>query len=772
MVAILLSALVTCVAAVFLGQAALRLSGAEEWSWLAPSIGISIVMLIAVTQNHLPGRTATAAVIVALLTIAAIAWCVTDRRHLPPSKGVLAAVPVAFLVLVPFLAAGRPGILGMSLDNDMGSHMQFVEIYLSAAVEHITPMRSDYPLGPHATVALISKGFGMRVDRAFAGWTMALPLINAWTAVALARRSSWPKQVLAATVVGMPFLVAAYYGEGSFKEVLQANLVLAVVLFFAGYGPKLGRGKWVPLAILVGGIASVYSVTGFPWPAMIAGIWLVGLLIQAVRRGEAGRIPAILKAELPALGIGIAVLIIELIPQARRLHNFVHMDLGGGGIITPKSNLGNLAGQLPGWEGFGIWNNQDFRFPNPTHWGDVWIGMMVLLCLFGACWAFRRGRWLLPLVAAGAMVIWALSIHSQSPYVVAKGLVVASPLLVTLAVFPFVDDGGGSRPASAESTRALLGRIRARPLSVGLAALLALLVFFRVGGADLTALRFSPIGPTEHVEQLRELQPVIEGKRTLFLGGDDFIEWELPRVSVEPAVLAGGENVPFRDEKKFVPLAPVDWDSFDAATLNEYAYVITTRDAGSSAAPPEFHLVASTPEYQLWRRVGEVAERKVLPGEAEGGSGAVLECDGPEARKIVSEGGIAAIRPQPVVIQPPAVYAGTSTTVPLELPLGTWQLDLSYISTRPVRVEDGALRKTMPAMLEPLGQRWPLGRLKSSGEPSAMTLSVTKNLLTPPGTAAVLGPITATPVGSRDKVVPIAKACGRFVDWYQPAKRP
>lgn len=766
MAQILFSAFLTCLGSLFVGQAALRLAGAREWSWIAPSVGMSILMLIAVPQNHLPGRTATDAVILAVVTLAAIVWCASDRAHLPPWKGILAALPVAFLVLVPFLTAGRSGILGMSMDNDMGSHMQFVEIYLSRVAEHVKPMRVDYPLGPHAMVAVISEGTGMRVDRAFAGWTMALPMLSAWTAVALARRSSWPKQVLAATVVGLPFLMAAYYGEGSFKEVLQAILVLAFVLVLAGYGPKLGRGRWVPAALLIGGIASVYSVTGFPWPAAILGLWALGMLVRAIARGEAGGIPAVVRRELPAIGIGVAVLVVELLPQAHRLYEFWKINLGNGSIITPKENLGNLAGPLPGWEGFGVWNNPDFRFPNPSHWGDFWIAIMVVLAVFGAYWAFRRGRWLLPLAAAASMVIWALSIPSQSPYVVAKGLVIASPLLVMLVVFPFVDDGDG-RP---ESLRTLWGRIRAAPLTVGLATLVALLVFFRVGIADLQGMRASMIGPTAHVEELRTLQPRIEGKKVLYIGGNDFIEYELARTAVRPAILAGGEYVPFSSEKPLAPSTTLDWDSFDAPTLNEYQYAITTRDAGASAPPPQFHLVATTPEYQLWKRVGAVQERSILAGEANGASGALLECNTPEGRKIVQGGGIAALRAQPVTLQPPFVTAGTSEQMAFELAAGTWELDLPYISPREVEVEDGSFHATLPANLDPLGQRWPLGRFTSDGQPSTMTFSVSKNLLTPSTSAAVLGPITATPAGSHDRIVPIRQACGRYVDWYRAAK--
>ena len=201
--------------------------------------------------------------------------------------------------------------------------MLFVEQYLSEAVTDVTPLRPDYPLGPHAMVALIAEGFGIRVDHAFAGWTMALPILNAWTALALVRRASWLKQAMTATVVGMPFLVAAYYGEGSFKEVLQAGLVLAVALLFSGYGPELGRGRWVPLALLVGGIVSVYSVTGLPWPVddrrAVADRHRGDGGLR--RRGTDGLKDAVLR-ELPSVGIGLAVLFVALLPQVRRIHSF------------------------------------------------------------------------------------------------------------------------------------------------------------------------------------------------------------------------------------------------------------------------------------------------------------------------------------------------------------------------------------------------------------------------------------------------------------------
>ncbi len=50
-------------------------------------------------------------------------------------------------------------------------------------------------------------------------------------------------------------------------------LVLAVALVLAGRGPRLRtRWRWVPIALLLGGIISVYSLSGPAWPAAFLGL--------------------------------------------------------------------------------------------------------------------------------------------------------------------------------------------------------------------------------------------------------------------------------------------------------------------------------------------------------------------------------------------------------------------------------------------------------------------------------------------------------------------
>jgi hypothetical protein len=765
MAATLLSVVVTCISSLFLGQAALRLAGAREWSWLAPPVGLSVGMLIAVPAIGVPGESTTMAVVIAVLTVAAIAWCLRSPEHRPPIAGLVSVIPVVFLTLIPFLAAGRSGILGVTVDNDMAAHMSLaIEAFLGEGANYPHPPLLDlYPVGPHATVAVIAETFDVGVVHAFTGWSMALPVITAWTALALLRRGGWLKQTIVATLVAMPFLVTAYYAEGSFKEVAQAGLVLAVVVFFAGSGPSLGRGRWVPLALLLGGIVSVYSVTGLVWPVMIGGLWLLGEAAGRIARRGIGGIWEEVRRELPSIGIGAAVLVVPLLPQASRIALFISENSGSNGIIVPRDVLGNLVGPLPVWEAFGIWDNPDFRLPaTPPFSGGLWTVFIVALVVLGALWMLRRGRWLLPLAAAGSLAIWAVSKDSQSPYVVAKALVIASPLLMATAVLALVEHLPEQLPRRISSPI----RVPTRALPTALATLLIAALAFQVGSSDVRALRSTPVGPTDQEEQLRQLRPLLDGEPTLFLGDDDFIKWELVGVFVATPVF-GGEESMIRPGKGWTRGMALDFDTVDAATLNSYRWVITTRDAAGSEPPPQMHLVKSTESFELWRREGQVLERQTL---AEGGAaGAILDCKTAKGRAVLSGGGVVAVRPRPVEAEGMPLAPGGEATLELSLAPGRWDLTSSYLSRLPIDVSAAGLDATLPPNLDRPGPRWPIGEIAVRGKaPTVLTFRVGEPLFAPNMVVANLGTIVATR-RAPERVIPIARACGRYVDWYRPA---
>ena len=746
MILILLSALITCVVALSLGQAALRLCGAAQWSWMAAPVGISILMLLATPARYIPGRASTTALIIAVLTVASIYWCARAPQHRPPLFGLIAAVPVALLALIPFVVAGRAGTLGVGFDNDMASHLSWVEAYMSHSVAQVSPLPSYYPLGSHAVVAALSAGLGARADLMFAGFTIALPLLTAWTALHALRRPNWFGQLLVATVVGMPYLVAAFLSEGAFKEVLQAQLVLAVALWLEFPVPAVGRWRWAPMALLVAGIVSVYSLNGLPWPVAFLGLWLVVRTALQIRAAGVRAVAAEFRSQLLGMAVAVAVLLVVLVPELPQVKHFL-------GLKIAKGNLGNLAGPLSGWEAFGVWNNPDFRFgASPPFTGGMWTALALGLVIYGVAWSLQQRRWMLPMATGAAILVWVFSAHTQSPYVAAKALVILSPLLLLLAALPLAE----RRP-----------RLPAGWWMV--APILALVLVGRVADSSARALRFIPVGPTSHLVQLRELRGELQGKPTLFLGNDDFIVWELSGVPVIAPVV-GFQVLPIPPQKAWIYGYTLDIDSVEASTINAADWVITTRDAAQSALPPQLRLVRKTADFELWRRTGVVAPRQILN---EGPNpGATLDCGKPAMRALVRKGGEAAVRKPTIVTSVPGVIPpGETITVRLSLAPGTYDLETSYVSSRPVTISgpDGVLRR-MPANIDRPGPRWPIARivappsgslkLKIHAAPGWFTR------LIPAANGAYMNTVVATPVGT-EHVVPLREACGRYVDWYR-----
>jgi hypothetical protein len=771
----LVSAAFVCAFALVTGQVALRLCGAERWTWLAPAAGMSILMLGAVPALYIPGRSVTAGVLL-LLLLAGCAVAVVRDPGLRPPLTTLAAAPAALLALVPFGSAGTAGTLGVSLNNDMGSHLRWAEAYGSETVARVTEIEPGYPVGPHAVVAAINHTLGIATEEAFAGLTLACVVLLAWTALGTLGRRGLVQSTFIATVAGVPFIVAGYYGQGSFKELLQAVFVLALVGALMRRESFEPRFRWVPPALFVAGTLSVYSVPGLAWPAAIVGVWAAGLAVERlVRRRTLRGAGDPVRAELMPLLIGAAALVVVLVPQAARIGRFIDANVGTNATGIDTTDLGNLAGPLSFWEAFGAWDIPDYRFPplDPFTVG-MWTAGVLALVLAGAVWWVRRGDWLLPAAAAASVLIWWVSDRTQSPYVTAKALVMLSPMLMLLAArplaeIPFGDLEGSRAPPARGSTEGSLAR-PARgsagwPPALRLATGGVAVVFaIQIVGSSWDALRVGPVGPQAHLHELRELRPLLGGRQTLFLGNDDFIRWELAGVPVN-APSIGYLGIDTRPEKAWEYGQPFDFDSLAETELNKYDWIITPRDAAGSQPPDGVRLERRTRNFALWRRTGEIPARELL---AEGPSAAArLRCSSRSGRRIVRNGGVAAVR-RPTVSAPlGAVAAGGIAAVPLRLSEGTWDLQAPYVSQHPIDVDVAGLRTTLPASLDRPGTRWPIGRIEVT-EPGTVTvhLYVHKKRLTLPGAAVSIDGILATPANPT-RVVPIREACGQLVDWYR-----
>lgn len=753
MAAIMVSAVLVCVGALALGQAALRICGVQRWSWLAAPVGLAFEMVVAIPAVHLPGRCATTAALLAVLIFASAAWILREPAMRPPPTGLVAAAPVAALTMVPFASAGDAGILGVSFNNDMAGHLLYAEGYRSAASAAVVPIAPDYPIGPHALAGTLAQGLGIGVELAFVGLTVATAVLLAWTALAALDRVGRLGQILAATVVGMPFLVAAYYGQGAFKELMQAMFVLAVALAFVDRSVHTGPLRWVPLALLAAGALSVYGFLGLPWIAGVAGAVIVVSVARRALSESPREALADVRAEVVPVAIAVAALTVVIAPQIPRLGSFLSRATSVNATGIRKDDIGNLVGRLPLWEAFGTWDNPDFRLPALNGFtAGMWTAFMLALVLLGVAWSIRRGQWALPLAAFVAFAIWFVSNDTQSPYVTAKALVILTPLLLLLAALPLVDRRGGSLPRWWMLLAPLLGAV----------------LVVKVVSSSVEALRFARVGPDDHAAELRSLRPTLDGKPTLFLGNDDFIKWELSGVPVEAPVI-GAQRLPFKSPKQWTLGQALDVDSILPEALNARAWVITTRDAAGSAMPPQLELVRETRNYTLWHRTGTVAPREVLP-EGDAG-GAILDCSTVAGRKIVRRGGAALVRPPSSGVAIPPFAAGTSTGVDLPLAPGTYDLAMRYVSPQSIEVEVvGYLKTLMAANLDRPGPRWPIGRITvPAGSKPAIRIGMYahERRLTPQAATVTDGSIVATPVGGK-QIVAVGEACGKLVDWYRP----
>lgn len=724
-----------------------------------PAVGLCALIVIASIAIRLPGRAVTAAVILLLVTLAAGVVVVKGSRFgRPPVAAVITLLIAGFGVAIPFIANGRVGLLGVGLDNDTANHLSWAQSLRSPSSAARYGLPSGYPLGPHSLIDSVASGLGARLDLAMTGLAIAAVLITALVGAASLPGDSRFKQPIIGVLAALLYLPAAYYGEAAFKETLLGMILLAMVLHMehlhAGWDGK-ARGRWLgllPISVLWAGAVYVYSYPAAAWIGLILAVWMVAEVVihpDWLRKWR-GRLP-----ELgPPCGLALAVFVVLLLPIASRIISF--FDLVGTspaatGAIS-ASNIGNLAGPLSPYEAFGIWNNADFRFPPVSAFHAGEFGALALaVVLLGLIWSVRRRELVLPAaVAACAIVYWRAS-HGQSAYVAAKALDVAGPLIgVTVG------------RALLRAPVPALSRWTAAPRGVVAVAFIAL-----AAHSSYEALRTSPVWAPESTRELLSLDRVTRGHSLLFLGDTDYASWifqdsDMSALNVDSTSM--GRALP-RTNKPDTAATALDFDSADPSTINRFSYLITTNTSYASQVPTAFRLVRRLPMYELWRRVSFAVPREVI--EPPGQPGAVLNCKVHGERVLSRQRGIAAVMRAPVTMAVPGVPSGRSISAAVQVPPGRWSLSLEYVSPEPLVVTAEGHRWQMPAYNDRPGPYFALGSIVSAG--TSITLSFREqrpSALTGPTPG---GPIQLAAVPSPDprRLVPLRRACGRYVDWFR-----
>jgi hypothetical protein len=784
------------------GQAVLSLCGRREFTWLSGPVGLAAILVISGIAIRLPGHGTAVAIALAILFVLSLGALVLLRRgpgtdpanvrsmdartvrcrDAERSPGAFAGPAGAaagltlLLASIPFIVNGRVGILGVGLVNDdMASHLLIAD-WLNTRVGQ-TPglVEGGYPVGPHALAAGLSEGLGTGLVEAFAGITLAIPALTALLAFEALRGLRPIARLLAATLVALPYLAAAYLAQGAFKEPIEALFLLGFALLMPG-ATTARRG--VPLAVIAAGAVYAYSFPGLFWLLGTAAIYVAVGLIRGARPltlGSGARL-AVVWGGAAAVA---AVLVVLIAPDLGRIVDFT--DFRAFRNSTISSGLGNLRHQLSPLEALGVWPASDFRLsasaasvPAPFFYLAAAVAAVALVVALPH-WLRRHGE-ALPAALAAAIVIYLGALAFGTVYTSAKALAIAAPV-ITLITF------GGllGHERSGPSARARSQGSWRPGLALALAAGIAL--------SSLLVLRQAPVAPDDHADQLAELRPLVQGRKLLFLGRDNFISYELrgsrPFTAVRNYYDPNYVRPNLRLEDVF---RKFDFDSVNAAKLGRFPYVITTRATYASGPPSAFEPLRVTKDFVLWRRTEPVGRRRTL-AEADR-PGAPLDCSSPDGRRLRRSGATATVFAAPPVIggawsPSSTVESGSDASLTLKLSPGRWWISVQYDSTRALRIRAPGMAATVPANLDYRGSVpfYAAGELTVlRGGPVRFTASVERlplaGRLLGAHSVAHLGTLAATPArgghpgepmpGLGEPTLPLRRACGRYLDWYRP----
>ncbi len=589
------AALLVIGASVPVGAAVLWLSGRREWSWTAPVLGLAVITVAAWLLVRLPDEGLAALIGIVVLALAcAPALPRTGFGRAQLAEGWVPAAIALVAVSIPFLAEGHFGILGTGFNVDMSQHLFTASWIADPLARPPTLIQQGYPVGPHSLAVAGGELSSANLVYGFSGVTIAVPVIGAMTALAATRPLGRRRGALAAPLVALPYLVASYLAQGAFKEIFAATFLLAFAIWLWEVSrrpdPLAARGWAIPAAVLAAGMLYSYSGPGLAWIVGTIGIWaLLGLV-----RSPAAAIARVRPA-LAGLGIAVVVLALLVAPEASRI-----VDFGGSagnvansrdaepGAALPKrplmtqasdsdaggepekrtldlfdNDLGNLFGDIPALEVFGVWPSGDFRVEPGD--GAIPAAVFYLAALLGAlalgagllrAWRQRDDALLAALIAS--LVIWAGALAESTPYTTAKALQMVAPVLMLIAL------RGVLHPS--------FSPLRPRP---GLGTALAAAFALAAAGSSALALANAPVGPERYSAGLAKLRPQLTDVPVLILApaeqlaqrhGAEFYGWEL----------RGGKPI-------CVEAFPEDESGFDFPAPAGIRYVITI---GGKTEPP------------------------------------------------------------------------------------------------------------------------------------------------------------------------------------------
>lgn len=693
--------LVTASAGIGLGL--ISLVGRRVPRGLAPVIGLAAIVWLACAGLFpgLPAWFVGAAIGVA----AALGVVVAVRRGSlrPPTRGSVIAYGVAAAItfgiaLTAPLVERRVGIPGVALNNDLANHLKQIEFYINPDAFPGTPIWEWYPTGGHAVAAVVAAPLGLDPVATTNALLWATILVTAWVGVAALRRLRMAARILGASLVGVPYLVAGYVGQGAFKEPLVGAFLAAAIVLIVQRPRGLREYVVWPFVALMG-VSSVlvYSYVGAAWIAATVAAVVVLAVARAVLVGPWAHVRDRLRqvargAMAPVVALVAATLLLAL-PFASNI--WLTSRGTDAGVLD---EAGNLVGPLSPLQWLGVWPSYDFRVGGFLIGDPAYIVAVVGLVMVAAITGLVMKRALTYLSALGVgIALYAYLAQSSSWYFTAKGLVVLAPL-VMICVFVGLH--------TVWTSQALPGFVR-----VGTMALASVFGVMALA-SSVIVFAGSPVGPMEHVDELRSLRPELQGKSVLFMGDDDFVDWELAGATVFPVLDGNRTGLPPADIWNTGRIAsagaPIDLDYLKPSFLDRFDAIVSPAGAAVSGPPPGSVVLARTPHYVVWRLPERVPDRLVAPDNGISPVGIAVCTPELTARpQVVARRADAVFVPAPGELPP-----GESAEITMGLEPGLWDLAVQYYSPNAVTVQAGGRTFTLPPLLLRPTPFWPVGRIR------------------------------------------------------------
>ena len=106
----------------------------------------------------------------------------------------------------------------------------------------------------------------------------------------------------------------------------------------------------------------------------------------------------------------------------------------------------------------------------------------------------------------------------------------------------------------------------------------------------------------------------------------------------------------------------------------------------------------------------------------------------------------------------------------LQLGPGTWDISVRYFSDVGLRLRAGALVRDLPAYLGDRATFLSAGRVTTPGGRLDLEVHAGESSRLGLDRTVLLGTVAATRVDDPGRLVPMAQACGRYVDWYDQGR--